>query len=131
MNTIQIVCLGMLLACSRSFGQTQPSDPKELELKRISNIKQGKKGDEGISNVMIFTLEDFSIIQKNFDAIYSDLMERPFKSEITLNEDKKECVVVYPLVYEPTDDYLKFFKETIGKYNGIMYNYSDYLIVNN
>lgn len=119
-----------MLFIAPSFSQTHYSNsPGDIELHRIENIKSGLNGDQGVLNHLTFTFEDFALFEKHFSEIESVLPSALSIQKMVLLSDQKKCDIIYSLPAAKTDDFLKEFKETIGKFGVLMYNYQEEVII--
>lgn len=122
-----------LFVYTATFSQTETTltQSRAIESHRIENIKSGKKGDDGLLNRLTFTFEDFNLFQKHASEIEQLLKERTEIDQFHVRAEGKTCEVSYPLVNQPTNDFLKIFKETIGEYQVLMYTYEEELSIKN
>lgn len=120
----------LLLCIATTFSQTNySSSPKEIELHRIQNIKSGLNGDNEVYNKLTFTFEDFALFEKNFSEIQEKLpASLSIQHNLLINNEKK-CEILYTLTAAKTDDFLKIFKETIGLFGVLMYDYQEELVI--
>jgi hypothetical protein len=125
-----LICCALILFNAPSFTQTHYSNsPREIELHRIENLKAGLNGDEGVYNRLTFTFEDFALFEKHFSEIETMLPSSLSIQKIVILNGEQKCEVIYALPAAKTDDFLKEFKETIGKFGVLMYNYQEEVII--
>ncbi len=101
----------------------------EMELQIIQNHKEGLSGYSNIYSKIVFEMEDFSLLENNFDFL-SDELNRNFSTEqFYIDVNKKRLIVIYEKSKAETDDFLKIFKETMQLRNVYMHLYIENTVV--
>lgn len=101
----------------------------EMELQIIHNHKEGLSGYSNIYSKIVFEMEDFSLLENNFDFL-SDELNRNFSTEqFYIDLNKKRLIVIYEKSKAETDDFLKIFKETMQLRNVYMHLYIENTVV--
>jgi hypothetical protein len=101
----------------------------EMELQIIQNHKEGLSGYSNIYSKIVFEMEDFSLLENNFDFL-SDELNRNFSTEqFYIDLNKKRLIVIYEKSKAETDDFLKIFKETMQLRNVYMHLYIENTVV--
>lgn len=112
-----------------SNAQYSSATPSELERIRIENIKAGNAPDLGIFNELIFSFEDFDLLEKNYEAIEKDLNSQLKLATMELSSSTKQLKIIYPLEIAKSDEFLKLLKETLSKYDVYLTSYNKTLLI--
>jgi hypothetical protein len=101
----------------------------EIETRVAQNHKEGLSGFDNIYTKIVFEMEDFSLLIKNFDFLSKELKDNFSTEEFYLDNVNNRLIVTYEKSQASTDDFLKIFKETMQLKSVFMYLYEEKTLI--
>ena len=100
-----------------------------LESTIFSNHQNGLPGHHGLYNNLSFKVEDYSILNSNFDKMNQSLNEKFKVEKLELASESQQFFVIYDKTLAKTDDFLKILKEVLSQYNVYLVGYEESTLV--
>lgn len=131
MNKIFLTTLvvSFLALTSNANAQYKEISGSALESTIFLNHQNGLPGHQGLYNNLLFKVEDYSILNSNFDKINQSLNEKFKVEKLELASESQQFFVIYDKTLAKTDDFLKILKEVLSQYNVYLVGYEESTLV--